>query len=177
MTLSREQLQRIKDRYCPCADCEGACDDILDEAAMEGVIAVMDWIKRNAIYSHSPTKEHIVIDRSDWNKLIVGLVPPDHPRITFGEADTGTVHWSTLELTLGCPSCLRASGLTECPLDREELLPQRCRAVVERMKAVKEGFKLVECERCDGCGWYEGGEYLQTVCEDCNGTGAVEVRT
>jgi len=72
MTLSREQLQRIKDRYCPCADCEGACDDILDEAAMEGVIAVMDWIKRNAIYSHSPTKEHIVIDRSDWNKLIVG---------------------------------------------------------------------------------------------------------
>lgn len=28
------------------------------------------------------------------------------------------------------------------------------------------------CDRCDGFGWYEGGKkYLQTKCEQCNGTG------
>jgi hypothetical protein len=29
------------------------------------------------------------------------------------------------------------------------------------------------CDRCDGCGWYEGGATLRTVCEKCNGTGIV----
>jgi hypothetical protein len=32
----------------------------------------------------------------------------------------------------------------------------------------------IECERCDGCGWYEGGSTIQTQCEVCGGTGAVE---
>lgn len=27
------------------------------------------------------------------------------------------------------------------------------------------------CYGCDGCGWYEGGPTLITVCEQCNGTG------
>lgn len=27
------------------------------------------------------------------------------------------------------------------------------------------------CDLCDGCGWYEGGPTLKTVCEICNGTG------
>lgn len=27
------------------------------------------------------------------------------------------------------------------------------------------------CERCDGCGWYEGGRTIQTRCERCDGTG------
>lgn len=31
-----------------------------------------------------------------------------------------------------------------------------------------------ECDRCDGCGWYEGGKTLQTTCEECNGTGIVK---
>ncbi len=30
------------------------------------------------------------------------------------------------------------------------------------------------CDRCDGCGWYEGGPTLQTRCEDCNGTGVID---
>ena len=29
------------------------------------------------------------------------------------------------------------------------------------------------CDRCDGCGWYEGGKTLQTACEDCAGGGVV----
>lgn len=29
------------------------------------------------------------------------------------------------------------------------------------------------CDRCDGCGWYEGGKTLQTKCEKCNGTGVL----
>lgn len=32
---------------------------------------------------------------------------------------------------------------------------------------------LEYCERCDGCGWYEGGPQMQTKCEVCNGTGVV----
>lgn len=31
------------------------------------------------------------------------------------------------------------------------------------------------CDRCDGCGWYEGGKTLQTTCEKCRGTGRVRV--
>lgn len=34
--------------------------------------------------------------------------------------------------------------------------------------------KLIECDRCDGCGWYEGGPTLKTTCEHCGGTGAVK---
>lgn len=29
------------------------------------------------------------------------------------------------------------------------------------------------CDRCDGCGWYEGGKTLQTECETCGGTGLI----
>jgi hypothetical protein len=31
----------------------------------------------------------------------------------------------------------------------------------------------VECDFCDGCGWYEGGKALKTTCEKCNGTGKI----
>jgi hypothetical protein len=29
----------------------------------------------------------------------------------------------------------------------------------------------MECDACDGCGWVEGGEALQTTCKTCGGTG------
>lgn len=29
------------------------------------------------------------------------------------------------------------------------------------------------CPDCDGCGWYEGGEAIQTTCNKCSGTGIV----
>lgn len=29
----------------------------------------------------------------------------------------------------------------------------------------------VECDNCDGVGWTEGGETLQTMCPICKGTG------
>lgn len=32
----------------------------------------------------------------------------------------------------------------------------------------------VECDYCDGCGWYEGGPTLMTTCEKCGGNGFVE---
>jgi hypothetical protein len=32
---------------------------------------------------------------------------------------------------------------------------------------------VVECERCDGCGWYEGGATIKTTCEKCGGTGVL----
>lgn len=30
-----------------------------------------------------------------------------------------------------------------------------------------------DCIRCDGCGWHEGGETIQTRCESCGGSGQV----
>lgn len=35
----------------------------------------------------------------------------------------------------------------------------------------------VYCDRCDGCGWYEGGKTLQTDCEKCKGTGVLDSAT
>jgi hypothetical protein len=32
-----------------------------------------------------------------------------------------------------------------------------------------------ECNRCDGCGWYEGGKTIQTKCEVCHGTGKIKI--
>lgn len=32
---------------------------------------------------------------------------------------------------------------------------------------------MIDCDQCDGCGWYEGGPTLQTTCETCQGTGKV----
>lgn len=29
------------------------------------------------------------------------------------------------------------------------------------------------CDRCDGCGWYEGGATLNTTCEKCGGSGVI----
>jgi hypothetical protein len=33
--------------------------------------------------------------------------------------------------------------------------------------------RTLECEMCDGVGWYEGGPHLRTTCETCGGTGRV----
>lgn len=41
------------------------------------------------------------------------------------------------------------------------------------MRAEREQW---ECDRCDGCGWYEGGKTLKTHCEECGGTGVVSRR-
>lgn len=45
---------------------------------------------------------------------------------------------------------------------------------VERKPKKKRKLpRLVWCDNCDGCGWYEGGKTLQTRCEKCKGTGKV----
>lgn len=45
-----------------------------------------------------------------------------------------------------------------------------CRFCDERVAPPQ---KMMECPRCDGCGWYEGGPVLQNTCEVCTGTGVV----
>ncbi len=34
--------------------------------------------------------------------------------------------------------------------------------------------KIEYCDRCDGCGWYEGGKSLQTECEKCGGSSLID---
>lgn len=42
------------------------------------------------------------------------------------------------------------------------------RAEVTRLK---EQSHVQYCDQCDGCGWYEGGPTLKTICQYCQGTG------
>jgi hypothetical protein len=35
--------------------------------------------------------------------------------------------------------------------------------------------KLWWCDNCDGTGWVEGGEVIQTECPNCHGSGVVEM--
>lgn len=48
----------------------------------------------------------------------------------------------------------------------------------QKIGYVEPKLKGVEqyCDKCDGCGWYEGGETMVTVCEDCEGTGIFPTR-
>jgi len=76
-TLSSDKITEVKNRYCPCPDCEGACEDVLQEAAEEGARVVIQWIQRNAVYSHSPSRELIRIEDKDWQKLLKAEIPED----------------------------------------------------------------------------------------------------
>jgi len=35
------------------------------------------------------------------------------------------------------------------------------------------GLRMTMCMDCDGCGWVEGGDVLQTMCSTCKGKGKV----
>lgn len=43
----------------------------------------------------------------------------------------------------------------------------------ERFAALGTQPAWTWCPRCDGCGWFEGGDVLQTYCPDCDGTGRI----
>jgi DnaJ-class molecular chaperone len=42
------------------------------------------------------------------------------------------------------------------------------------MNTVEVIKEKVECDYCDGCGWYEGGPYLKNRCNHCGGLGYIE---
>lgn len=44
---------------------------------------------------------------------------------------------------------------------------------VNRILENKPTKRVEYCDRCDGCGWYEGGECLKTTCDKCNGIGII----
>jgi len=53
---------------------------------------------------------------------------------------------------------------------REEVLNR----LDEKFKEELPKTQYEYCDRCDGCGWYEGGVTLQTQCEVCGGTGVID---
>jgi hypothetical protein len=70
---------------------------------------------------------------------------------------------------------LRAAGIDMEPANARlrEIIDQHGRNSPPRVDAPPP--KPAEyCDRCDGCGWYEGGKAIQTDCEKCNGTGVVQ---
>jgi len=81
--LDKEQLEKIKNTFCQCKDCKGACDNVLKDAGDVAHDNVVHWIRRNTIWSHEPAMEHIVIRRHEWNSLLKGEIPPERERTTF----------------------------------------------------------------------------------------------
>jgi len=47
---------------------------------------------------------------------------------------------------------------------------------IDRITKILDKEEFIECDNCDGCGWYEGGQFIQTTCEKCKGTGQVEAK-
>ena len=62
-------------------------------------------------------------------------------------------------------SAIRTYGMGD---DRPNLDEYHAARVAELEAEVAQG-----CDRCDGCGWWEGGATLKTKCEKCGGTGVV----
>jgi hypothetical protein len=81
-----------------------------------------------------------------------------------------------------CRDCVRLEGqhlspnccgkffmsVTSTPVDQEVKVEQEGTG-----EQVAQGA-IVECDLCDGCGWYEGGITLKTTCGRCKGTGVVQ---
>lgn len=66
----------------------------------------------------------------------------------------------------------------EVPVNKDDVGPEKTRSLMAQTDVMRgrskeePAQKRVEyCDRCDGCGWYEGGKTLQTTCEKCGGTG------
>ena len=53
--------------------------------------------------------------------------------------------------------------------------PELAKLLVDGQRIPANGFGHFECDVCDGCGWYEGGETLKTHCTKCDGKGAVAI--
>jgi hypothetical protein len=53
------------------------------------------------------------------------------------------------------------------------ITPKQEQFIIDRLMGQKPKPEMVECDQCDGCGWYEGGPTLKTTCQTCKGTGEV----
>lgn len=58
----------------------------------------------------------------------------------------------------------------------EQLLPLLQHFVETGALPDGRGPKEEWCDNCDGCGWFEGSESLQTTCGKCKGTGVVKIK-
>jgi hypothetical protein len=77
----------------------------------------------------------------------------------------------TCHLCGGNGGFTREDGLADCCTNCDGL------GFIIREKAIiPAGTAMYYCERCDGTGWFEGGQTLQTECEKCNGTGLLELK-
>lgn len=59
------------------------CLALFKAGEQQGMRKVVEWIKRNVIYSHEPTCEHIRITRPEWDCLESGVIPPERKHIIF----------------------------------------------------------------------------------------------
>ena len=92
-----------------------------------------------------------------------------------------------IKMYMGLPKSKLAELLYNCNEVIEEMMAHQKPYVIapqdkaERRKTVAakpavqqrkaKTCLVVECDYCDGTGWFEGGKVLQTKCHECGGTG------
>lgn len=65
-------------------------------------------------------------------------------------------------------ACRYVHDVPPCPSCGERDRPCQCDIAASQASAPHY------CDRCDGCGWHEGGATLRTSCEACGTTGVVD---
>ncbi len=71
------------------------------QARNEGREEVVQWIKRNAICSHEPSRENIKIMRAEWDMLLTGKIPPEREQIKFKDKPDHEIYYTTDETVEG----------------------------------------------------------------------------
>ena len=81
----REVLEEVGAILCcnPLGGTKVKASQLIAAGQKMGVKEVVEWIKRNAIYSHEPSCEHILIKRHEMNFLEEGELPPEREKIVF----------------------------------------------------------------------------------------------
>lgn len=102
-------------------------------------------------------------------EVTLGLLAADRRRLLVVPA--GWLQYATGRLSI-CPACHREVGPWDLADHGNWWDDCEFAAALEKGAPSDKEY----CDRCDGCGWYEGGPTLQTKCEDCNGTGTVEAK-
>jgi hypothetical protein len=95
------------------------------------------------------------------------------PRGRLVEGAKGAVSWN--DGTEGDAFYSRRAAYIRAVEDGREVW-YRDRDLTDAEVAAIIRTRPVECERCDGVGWVEGGVALHTSCSACGGSGVVDAK-
>lgn len=105
---------------------------------------------------------------------------PEHRKLPTDVYSQEFAEWLTEQYRLAMAKGIDiGEGFLTTQLASSQAEVERLRGEVERLSGrlvrlpIPKTSEKKYCDRCDGCGWYEGGPTLMTQCEVCDGTGVV----